>query len=61
MQEKQPHGNTGNRYAAKLENEKKTARLHVPCTSADKSKWVRTAKPGKLSEWVTKTLNAASK
>jgi len=61
MQENQPSGYIGNKNAAKPENEKKTARLHVPCTSADKSKWVRTAKPGKLSEWVTKTLNAASK
>lgn len=57
---KKAHGNTGNKNAVKAEDESKTSRLHIACTPDDKSKWVKEAKPSKLSDWVTKTLNKAS-
>ena len=52
------HGNTGNQNAAK--DDGKTSALNIRCKPEYKSAWVRAAKPGKLSEWVTKTLNTAS-
>ena len=54
------HGNTGNTNAVKADDERKVANLHIACTPADKSSWVRKAKPGKLSDWVTQTLNEAA-
>lgn len=40
-----------------------TSRLHIECASKDKAGWVKTAKSDgmKLSKWVIKTLNDASK
>jgi len=58
MQEKQQHGNIGNKNAAK--DDGKTSVLTIRCTPNDKSRWVKAARPGKLARWVTKTLNAAS-
>jgi hypothetical protein len=33
--------------------------LHIECTKAEKSAWVRSAR-GKLSDWVRKVLNEAA-
>ena len=34
--------------------------LHMRVTRAEKGAWVRAARPGKLSEWVRRTLDAAA-
>lgn len=55
-----PHGNTGNRNAAKEDG--KDSFLKVRCHSQQKSGYVKTARRQgmKLSEWVLKTLDEAS-
>jgi len=60
MQENQPSGYIGNKNAAKPENEKKTARLGVPCTSAEKLKWEAQAKSvgKKTAPWLSDLANA---
>ena len=54
-----PHGNTGNQHAVK--DITKSALLTLRCTSADKARWVKSAKGQKLAQWVTETLNKATK
>jgi len=60
MQEKQRHGNTGNKNAAVANP--KTSTLTVRCDSQDKTDWERAAdgKTLTLTSWVIDTLNAAS-
>lgn len=53
------HGNTGNQHAVK--DITKSALLTLRCTSADKARWVKSAKGQKLAQWVTETLNKATK
>jgi hypothetical protein len=54
-----PHGNTGNKNAVK--DVTKSALLTLRCTSKDKARWVKSAKGKKLAQWVTETLNKATK
>lgn len=38
-----------------------TSRLNgIPCHPREKSAWVRAARPGKLADWVRRSLNAAA-
>ena len=64
---KPPHGNTGNAYAAKPDDETATSYLHIRVNPGDESAWVRAAandqttpRPG-LAAWVIHHLNKASK
>ncbi len=52
------HGNTGNKHAAVANP--KTSTLVVRCDQEDKAQWVKAAGGEKLSNWVIRTLNAAS-
>ena len=54
------HHNTGNQYAVKAPEDKRTSFLHIRVLSEDKGAWVRAARPGKLSAWVTDALNKAA-
>ncbi len=54
-----PHGNIGNKHAVK--DVTKSALLTLRCTSADKARWVKSAKGQKLAQYVTETLNKANK
>jgi hypothetical protein len=57
----EPHGNTGNRHAARdPEAENMTAKVLFFCYPEEKNAWVRAAKPEKLSAWIRQQLNAAS-
>lgn len=50
----------GNKHAAKDPEEKAESILTVRCKRSDKSSWAKAAYPGKLSQWVTDTLNKAA-
>ena len=58
-----PHGNTGNRHAARNpdpEAENMTARILFECYPEEKNAWVRAAKPAKLAAWIRQQLNTAT-
>lgn len=55
-----PHGNTGNRHAARSENENMTAKILFDCYPEEKNAWVRASKPGKLAAWIRHQLNTAT-
>lgn len=48
----------GNQNAAKKECKETT--LHIACTPREKAGWVKSAKPGKLADWVRETLNKSA-
>ena len=50
-------GHPGNQYAKKPDNEVLSAKLVCLVRPEEKSSWVRTAYPRKLSSWVRDTLN----
>jgi len=52
--------NKGNKHAAKPDEDRATSFLHIRCKRSDKSKWVKQAHPGKLSQWVINKLNEAN-
>ena len=57
----EPHGNTGNRHAARNpEAENMTAKVLFFCSPEEKNAWVRAAKPEKLSAWIRQQLNQAT-
>jgi len=58
-----PHGNTGNRHAARNpdpEAENMTAKILFECYPEEKNAWVRAAKPAKLAAWIRHQLNTAT-
>lgn len=58
-----PHGNTGNRHAARNpdpEAENMTAKILFECYPEEKNAWVRASKPGKLAAWIRHQLNTAT-
>jgi len=57
----EPHGNTGNRHAARdPEAANMTAKVLFFCYPEEKNAWVRAAKPEKLSAWIRQQLNQAT-
>lgn len=59
---KEDHGNTGNKNAAKPEEEKATSFLHVTVTPKQKASYVKAAKAEglKLAAWVKSNLDNAA-
>ena len=63
MNKDKPHGLTGNKNAAKPDDQKAESYIHARCTSSDKAMWVIASKSKgmKLTEWIVSVLNAAVK
>lgn len=61
--ENKPHGLTGNKNAAKPDDQKAESYIHARCTSSDKAGWVKAAqsKGMKLTKWIVSVLNEAAK
>ena len=61
--EKKPHGLTGNKNAAKPDDQKAESHIHARCKSSDKAMWVIASKSKgmKLTEWIVSVLNDAIK
>ena len=61
--ENKPHGLTGNKNAAKPDDQKTDSHIHTRCKSSDKAMWVIASKSKgmKLTEWIVSVLNDAIK
>ena len=50
----------GNQTAAKPDGAKLSATVQLRTHPREKSAWVRAARPGKLTDWIRRTLNEAA-
>ncbi len=56
-----PHGNTGNRNAARDPDAgNMTAKIQFFAWPEEKSAWIRAAHPDRLSRWIRQQLNKAT-
>ena len=57
----EPHGNSGNRHAARDPDAgNMTAKIQLFCWPEEKAAWIRAAHPDRLSAWIRQQLNKAT-